>query len=490
MPPLLALEPAAPVVDNRVPSTDRAPNAPVPGVEEGGWPFAGILAAPAYAHDIYPGMTFNFIPDLDVPGTWTTIVGSEPSFFSAGDFVTGEFDTQYVINYSTNEFIAVDAATGARTVIATVTPNGNWSGMTGAPDGTLYANSSVCGSSSTLYTIDPGTGVLTTIGDISNAPCLIDMAYNPNDDYIYGVDIVSDVPTGTLIHLPYGTYTATLIINNNDPVAGKQIVPVTMHIVEQFEPPTATFEALTPACLGEATAFTNTTYGGVPPASSYLWDLGDGMTSTLENPVHTYAAVGAYTVTLEACNKEALCDTYEAVVEVLPGPMADFSFVAAGLTVTFTNLSQNATSYMWYFGDGMTDTVENPVYTYGAAGTYTVTLEAMGACGIDTYEAVVKVCDPVQIVAVNPVAAGCVVTFSAELAGSAPFTYLWAFGDGMTSTLDMPVHTYAASGVYSGTLDVWNCTDGHDMVDFQVTVSCGPEMHYLYLPVIFKTVAP
>jgi len=60
----------------------------------------------------------------------------------------------------------------------------------------------------------------------------------------------------------------------------------------------AGFEHNAPVSLGQAVVFTNTT-AGVPPIS-YTWDLGDGITSTLTNPTHTYAAAGFYLVTLRA----------------------------------------------------------------------------------------------------------------------------------------------------------------------------------------------
>ena len=55
---------------------------------------------------------------------------------------------------------------------------------------------------------------------------------------------------------------------------------------------------------------------------------------------------------------------------------ADFDVSTSGLTATFTNKSSGATSYTWDFGDGGSSTDENPAYTYGADGTYTVTLTA------------------------------------------------------------------------------------------------------------------
>jgi PKD repeat protein len=68
-----------------------------------------------------------------------------------------------------------------------------------------------------------------------------------------------------------------------------------------------------------------------------------------------------------------------------PKPTAVFTVsdtsVVVGQTITFTNGSENATSYSWSFGDGTTDTVTIPTKAYAATGTYTVTLVATGAGG-------------------------------------------------------------------------------------------------------------
>jgi PKD repeat protein len=62
-------------------------------------------------------------------------------------------------------------------------------------------------------------------------------------------------------------------------------------------------------------------------------------------------------------------------------PTPDFSYVIDAKTVTFTNLSTNATSYSWDFDDGNTSTETNPVHTYVAYGDYDVRLTAKGEGG-------------------------------------------------------------------------------------------------------------
>ena len=127
--------------------------------------------------------------------------------------------------------------------------------------------------------------------------------------------------------------------------------------------------------------------------TSWDWTFGDGGSSQAENPSHEYTVADSYTVSLTAENAGG-SDTetknnYITVSEPQPDPpVADFSGSPtsgyAPLDVDFTDLSaNNPTAWDWTFGDGGTDTVQNPSHTY-AEGTYTVGLTATNAYGQDT----------------------------------------------------------------------------------------------------------
>jgi PKD repeat protein len=80
-----------------------------------------------------------------------------------------------------------------------------------------------------------------------------------------------------------------------------------------------------------------------------------------------------------------------------PRPTANFDFsnCEAPCTVNFINISQNATSYNWNFGDGTTSTEVNPKHLYENAGTYNVTLQAAGEGGSHTREKQVVISTPI-----------------------------------------------------------------------------------------------
>ncbi len=115
------------------------------------------------------------------------------------------------------------------------------------------------------------------------------------------------------------------------------------------------------------------------------WAFGDSATDTLPNPVHTYAAPGTYDVFHAVVDNDGLVDSVHQFVTVSADtgggnqpPLAFFSFNCTGLTCQFQDQSVDSggavVQWTWFFGDGGTDTVPNPVHTYAAPGTYQVDL--------------------------------------------------------------------------------------------------------------------
>jgi len=126
---------------------------------------------------------------------------------------------------------------------------------------------------------------------------------------------------------------------------------------------------------------------------SYFWDFGDGVTSILQNPSHTYTNNGNFTVTLTITNT-AVCpgtDTEvitDAVVINPLNPIAGFTLLGPAIVDAATSFSDNTLygpiSWAWDFGDGGTSTLQNPSHTYTVPGLYDVQLIVTNCAGNDT----------------------------------------------------------------------------------------------------------
>lgn len=130
-------------------------------------------------------------------------------------------------------------------------------------------------------------------------------------------------------------------------------------------------------CLGSPVQFSLTT----PLAfTATNWNFGDGNTSAQQQPQHTYTAAGSYNVALITTDTAGCLDTFQlAAPIVVNNPLPSFTantVSCLNAPLTFTNTSQNASSYLWDFGDGSTSTDQDPTHTYTTAGTYTITLTA------------------------------------------------------------------------------------------------------------------
>jgi len=145
------------------------------------------------------------------------------------------------------------------------------------------------------------------------------------------------------------------------------------------QPPTANF---TSSCSGLTCNFTSTSNDPDGLIASYSWAFGDGGTSAAQNPSHTYAGGGGYTVTLTVTDNQGATSapTSKSVTVTAPNqpPTANFTSSCSALTCDFTSTSSDPdgsiASYSWAFGDGGTSIAQNPSHTYATGGRYGVTL--------------------------------------------------------------------------------------------------------------------
>jgi FOG: PKD repeat len=212
--------------------------------------------------------------------------------------------------------------------------------------------------------------------------------------------------------------------------------------------------------------FTDSSYKGAEPNPTYLWNFGDGTTSSQAGSVkHTYTKEGNYTVSLTITNVHGnRTETKTNYIYVGGGVVADFTADKttgpSPLAVKFTDKSLgNPTKYAWDFGDGGTSSEKNPSHTYTGTGTYTVKLTVSNEFGNDTKTSTSFInvgTAPYVFFTANGTINSKQVTFTTHGNVADSATYRWDFGDGSTSAEKDPIHTYKSTGVYNVTLAVSN----------------------------------
>lgn len=316
------------------------------------------------------------------------------------------------------------------------------------------------------FTVDVNEGCADLTVTITNTTSSFD---NESYQWYLGDSLIStDIQPGTII-LPSGAsdtiYTIRLEAGNN--CAGQSAT----ESITVFPLPNTFFGPMKDFyCSGDTVTFANVSTGG--PMNSWLWDYGNGRTSTDSIPLdQIYFAdtiPQTYTITLTAIND---CGTsvYEYELTINPTDVRAFfniglAPVCVGEEICLRDLSTPNSRLLWDLGDGNTSTRDVLCHTYSSPGTYTITLKAFG-CGFDSIDTEVTVL-PMPEFQIENVNLGCPnepIIFSAISVNNVD-QYLWDFGDGDTSTLANPVHQYAQPGSYRISL-TGTSVDGCELKD-------------------------
>jgi len=324
-----------------------------------------------------------------------------------------------------------------------------------------------------FFTIAYGT--VTVNG--SNAPIgSVVKAWSPRNDLV-GCFVVSSTGNYGAMYI-YGEDTSVIPsipgMRVNEPVA------FTINDIPATSTPSLLWandkdlHAINLASLGVSADFSATPVSGVFPLvvqfsdastgsiTSWLWNFGDGQTSTEQNPQHMYSAAGSYSVSLtvngpSGSDIETKTDYVNVYTPVSANFSANQTSGIAPLSVTFTNNSTgDYTSTNWTFGDGGTSSSINPVYVYATGGTYPVSLIVSGPGGEDTETKTnyITVYTPVTAsFSATPTSGIAPLTVSFTNTSSGDYTSLsWNFGDGNTSTDTNPTHEFATPGNFTVTL--------------------------------------
>ncbi len=356
--------------------------------------------------------------------------------------------------------------TGATTQTITINSGGNYNVTVTSPYGCVA--SSAC-------TIAYGTSLTINLANVSfcqGDSAVLDAGY-PGMTYAW-------TPTGetsqSITVNTAGNYGVT--VTDSLGCSGSINVNAVMNSL-----PVTNFSA-TSVCQGATTAFTDgssTTSGSI---TNWNWSFGDGGNSTAQNPTHTYATSGTYTVVLTSTTSNGCTSSVTRTVIVNPLPTAAFttSNGCAGSNIAFTNTSTVSVGFIntfaWTFGDGSTSSSANPSHSYTTEGNYVVNLQVTTAGGCSANVNGNITIHPIPVASFSAPAAclGNPTAFNntSNIATGSITTTNWNFNDSYTSNQNSPSHTFTTAGTHNVNLIISSAFGCSDTISQTVSVNALP----------------
>lgn len=274
-----------------------------------------------------------------------------------------------------------------------------------------------------------------------------------------------------------GVYTVTLIANNTHSCLVTSDTTTLTIIVDTSSIRSDFDYTIISSCDPYTVSFTNTSQYNTNPIgaanTTFHWDFGDGTSfSGVNPPLHQYADTGTYVVTLVMTDSLA-CNSPQTIQKTVSLDMflviAGFTLpdsICIGETVDFTNTSQHALSWHWDLGNGSTSGTFLPNMDFTVPGTFTIKQVASNSDACNKADSISHTITVVQ----NPIASflfAPVIPITNEpttYTNTSQFadSYLWLFGDGVTSTETHPVYMHLRSGTYDVCLvasNILGCID-------------------------------
>jgi gliding motility-associated-like protein len=280
-----------------------------------------------------------------------------------------------------------------------------------------------------------------------------------NYSWDFGDTNTSTDPNPTHTYTDLGYHTVGLTVENETGCTDELIMD-SLIFVDKIEP---FFIPQVTDCSSQSVAFVNAT-SSYHNDLTYLWDFGDASTSTSFSPNHSYASIGDYLVCLTATNaigcSEQICDSinFQPLAVDFTADNTYKSCPLPPLVSNFTDLSINATSWSWDFGDNANSGLQNPAHSYSQTGYYTVCLTITNEIGCSETE-----CKTDYVIVDGPsgtftadVTSGCAdleVQFIVQSENA--FKYTYDFGDGFvvdslaSGDADTITYTYTNGATYA-----------------------------------------
>lgn len=297
---------------------------------------------------------------------------------------------------------------------------------------------------------------------------------------------------------------ATKRINNTCACYAFVTVLLVLFCNKSFAQPVANFTANnTIGCSPVVVQFQDISTGS---PTSWKWDLGNGVTSTQQNPSATYFTPGSYNVKLvvtNAAGKDSIIKNNFIIVNA--APTVSFSVSDSlgcfPLRVQFTDLSIAGsgidTAWQWDFGDGTFSNLQSPQHTYTVAGNFTIILRVKNSVGCQTILAkpnLINVQNGVHADFTFVNNSGCtppaIVNFTNISTGSGVLSYQWNFGDNTSSTIQSPPHTYTSNGNFTVQLIVNSSLGCRDTITRPNLINIGVVTANFSVPAILCANTP
>ena len=260
-----------------------------------------------------------------------------------------------------------------------------------------------------------------------------------------------------------GGYVVSLTAKNacgNSSTATKNIL-----VIDSLQPVGSIYIPSKLVCPSEVVKFICTKKN-----AGYFWLFGDGDSALTKSATHEYLSVGTYPIQLSITNfcgqSSILYDT--VIVDSSLIYTADFflgqSSYCPGDLISFKSTTSQVLTHFWNFGDGNTDTIENPLHAYMDTGTFQVTHIAINPCGNSDTSISIMAIDSngfananFEILTGGWVCPGTPIGFNNTSSDTS--NCLWYFDDGDSSTMANPTHSYTLPGNY--------------LVKLRITNTCG-----------------
>jgi len=282
-----------------------------------------------------------------------------------------------------------------------------------------------------------------------------------------------------------GTYHTTLTVKDDDDATDS----ISKDIIVDNVPPAADANGPYAGYVNQLIQFDGSgSYDLDGAIVSYDWNFGDGHTGTGVKPTHKYTSTGTYIVALMVEDDDGDTDTnytFSSIgLQISPQADANGPYEGhVGGTVQFHGSATGGEppyTWHWDFGNGYSSSLQNPIYTYGETGVYTVVLTVTDDNGNSDDDTTTATIYPENVLLADAGGPSSgFVNESVQFYGNAsggepPYSWYWDFGDGNTSALQNPTHIYDKVGEYDVILTVTDDFGQTDNDMASVTIKSHP----------------